>query len=119
MLLSLLMLIIPGTTWTWHAPPPVFVEAYVTAYSATETAQHNPEGLNAMGLRPQWLDVACPRNLKLGQRVEIMGYPFVCRDRYSVWLDTERDLPTFDIFSTDYQSALDFGIQKVRVRIVD
>ena len=55
----------------------------------------------------------------MGQRVEIMDYQFVCRDRYATWLDSERDLPTFDIFSTDYQSAVDFGIQKVRVRIIN
>ena len=118
MLLPLLYILIPSQILL-IAPMPAFVEAYVTAYSATETSRHNPGGLNAMGLKPQWLDVACPRGLRLGQRVEIMGYPFICRDRYAKWLDDERDLPTFDIFSTDYRSALDFGIQKVRVRIIN
>lgn len=103
-----------------YIPGPAAIEitAYVTAYSATETARHNPKGLNAMSRKPQWLDVACPRWLEFGQRVEILGYEFTCRDRYALWLDTERDLPTFDIFSTDYQSAIDWGKQKMKVKII-
>lgn len=117
MLLSLLMLIIPGTTWIWHAPPPVEITAYVTAYSRQESC-HYPGCLNAAGKVPKFGTIACPWKYPLGTKFQIWDWVWECQDRTALRYDGR-----FDIFAGEgmgaYEDALDFGIQKVRVRIVD
>jgi len=41
---------------------------------------------------------ACPTFLDLGTRVAIEGQTYTCEDRYSSWLDDQREYPTVDIF---------------------
>lgn len=113
--LLLIILFSPNTTIITY--PSVEFEAYVTAYSRQESC-HNPGCLNAMGRKPKMWDVACPRWLPLGTKVLFMGYQWLCADRYAKWIDSERDLPTFDIFSTDYQSAVDWGLQKATIKVL-
>lgn len=42
--------------------------------------------------------VACPRSLPLGTKIVLDGHTYVCEDRYAKYLDSERDLPTIDVF---------------------
>jgi hypothetical protein len=67
---------------------------------------HNPKIVNGKKLcltaigrdTHEGVTVACPRFIKLGTKVEILGKTYICEDRYSTYLDKLRKLPTFDIF---------------------
>lgn len=74
--------------------------AIVTQYSYADSCHNVVEGkcLMASG-KPVYVGaVACPRNLKLGTRVEIDGNTYQCEDRYATWVDAKRGMPTIDIF---------------------
>ena len=81
------------------------IKAVITKYSREDSC-HNPKVVNGKTLcltaigrdTKEGTTVACPRNIKLGTKVEIMGKTYVCEDRYSAYLDEKRGLPTFDIF---------------------
>ena len=81
------------------------IKAIITKYSRVDSC-HNPKivhgkklCLTAIGRDTQeGITVACPRFIKLGTKVEILGKTYICEDRYSAYLDKLRKLPTFDIF---------------------
>ena len=81
------------------------IKAYVTYYTRASSC-HNPKYvggerlcLTAIGKDTQeGRTVACPYSLKLGTGIKINGHEYVCEDRYSKYLDSQRGLPTFDIF---------------------
>lgn len=122
MITLILQFLLAPNVWEWHAPPPVEMEAYITSYSVKESC-HHPNCLNASNKKPEWGDVACPRWLELGTRLKIIDQIFTCRDRYALWLDKERNLPTFDIFAGygigAYEDAINFGKQKMKIQIIN
>lgn len=62
--------------------------------------------------------VACPRHLPLGTKVKIAGNVYECTDRYSRWVQ-EKHGDTYDIFTTDYQAAIQWGAQQLTVTIYE
>jgi hypothetical protein len=89
-----------------------YVEAYITKY--------NNRGITASGEITELGFVACPRDIAIGRSVFIGGIPYICKDRYATWVDKSRDLPTFDIWTTESdQEALAFGIHKEQVEIIE
>lgn len=97
------------------------ITAFVTSYSRKDSC-HNPSGdkcLTAAGRDTKaGVTVACPRSLKLGTKVRIDGFVYTCEDRYSTYLDAKRGLPTFDIFTEDYDAAIKWGIKKMTVEVL-
>lgn len=96
--------------------------AYNTAYSRLDSC-HNKRGnecLTAIGRdTKEGTTVACPRNLKLGTLVRLNGHIYTCEDRYSLWVDDERPLPTIDIFTENYLVAKNWKSKNVKVEVVE
>jgi hypothetical protein len=72
----------------------------------------------ANGKRPvAGQSVACPRNIKFGIQIEIMGKVWTCGDRTHLRYDGR-----FDLFlgydEQAYQSALQFGKQTLEIIIL-
>lgn len=88
-------------------------QATVTAYSPRETC---PEGkaencINASGKRPrEGSSIACPRRIKKGNGILVMGERFTCDDRTSRKYDGR-----FDLYVDDYAEAIKFGKQKLMI----
>ena len=84
--------------------------ASITQYAATGNR-------NAAGLWPQVGDVACPRSIKLGTKVEIGGKTYTCRDRTARWV--EKKFPnTFDIYSEGTRTEmLKWGRRNMKIKI--
>jgi hypothetical protein len=94
-----------------------YVEAYITHYTNADCT--NSKCLTASGDITKKNGAACPRNLPLGQKILIGGERYMCNDRYATWLDSVRDLPTFDIWTDETtEEALAFGKQKMIVGII-
>jgi 3D (Asp-Asp-Asp) domain-containing protein len=92
-------------------------EMDITAYSEIDSC-HYPNCAMANGKRAEYGYVACPRNIKLGTQYQIrgLGY-FVCGDRYAKRLGDRLDVFLGYGFN-NYQRALDWGVQRMFVRIV-
>ena len=61
--------------------------------------------------------VACPRSIKLGTKVEILGKTYVCEDRTAKWVEKKFG-PTFDIYSDKpTKELLKFGRRKLNVNV--
>lgn len=81
------------------------VTAVITRYGRADSC-HNPKTVNGKVLcltaigrdTKEGVTVACPKSIKLGTKVQILGRTYTCEDRYADWLDTKRGMPTFDIF---------------------
>lgn len=81
------------------------VKALITHYGRADSC-HNPKTVNGKTLcltaigqdTQEGVTVACPRDIALGTKVEIMGRVYVCQDRYAKYLDAKRGVPTFDVF---------------------
>lgn len=90
--------------------------ATISAYTGVETCK-NTACIMANGKRAHIGAAACPRRLKLGTIVTIEGLgDFVCSDRTAKRYDGRYDL-FLGYEQTDYQRALQFGIQKRKVTI--
>lgn len=103
----------PATAKKWaayertkaEAEKPKGMKALITFYGRADSC-HNPKTVDGRTLcltaigrdTKEGVTVACPRSLKLGTKVEIMGRTYVCEDRYAAWLDAKRGMPTFDVF---------------------
>jgi len=73
------------------------VLASITGYSMKETCS-NGVCITASGQEASKYLIACPYNIPLGSRIEIVGMGnFVCGDRTSYWVQ-EKYGPTFDIW---------------------
>lgn len=85
--------------------------AYLTVY--------NEQGIMASGKRVYDGAIACPRNLKLGTKVEIDGRIYTCEDRYNQRLDKIRKLPTIDVWmNVSNKEAFKIGLKKREVKII-
>lgn len=97
------------------------VTARITKYSRKDSC-HNPRGnecLTAAGRdTKEGVTVACPHGMKLGTKVEISGHVYTCEDRTARWVQEERGA-TFDIFTEDYDAAIQWGVKKMEVTILD
>ena len=92
------------------------MEAVITAYSAKETCI--PEQcIMANGKRPvAGQSVACPRNIKFGTQIIIMGKVWTCEDRTALRYDGRYDL--FMVYDEEaYKKAKEFGKQYLEVII--
>ena len=84
----------------------VLVIAFVTMYGPTGNKMAN-------GKYPHVGAVACPRRIKLGTTVSILGTTYVCSDRTSRRYDGR-----FDIYSEGTQKEmLQWGKKKLDVKI--
>lgn len=97
-------------------------DVYVTAYSR-ESSCHNPEGdkcLMASGKDVYEGAIACPRHWPLGTKVYLPGLDqiFTCEDRYSLYLDEQRGLPTVDVFMNNHLDAVTFGKQRMTAKVL-
>lgn len=94
--------------------------AWTTKYSRADSC-HNRKGdkcLTAIGQDTQeGITVACPRHLKLGLKVRILGHTYTCHDRYAQWVQN-RQGDTYDIFTEDYNEAIKFGKRKLNIEIL-
>jgi 3D (Asp-Asp-Asp) domain-containing protein len=61
--------------------------------------------------------VACPRNIKLGTRVKILGEVYECGDRLSSRFKDRFDI-WFGYGRKAYENALEFGKKRVEVVIL-
>ena len=86
----------------WQAPPVYEITQYVL------------RGVMANGQEVHKGAVACPRDIKLGVRVEIGGIEYTCEDRTHLKWDG-----TFDIWQSDYQLAKEWGRKIMIVKIYD
>ena len=96
--------------------------AIQTKYSRADSC-HNPRGnecLTAIGRdTKEGVTVACPSFLKLGTRIYIEGLgERVCEDRYAKRLDSQRGLPTVDVFAEAENLNALHGYKKVKVTIL-
>ena len=94
--------------------------AWATKFSRADSC-HNRKGdkcLTAIGQDTQeGITVACPRWLKLGSKVRILGHIYTCHDRYAQWVQN-RQGDTFDIFTENYNEAKNFGKQRLMIEIL-
>lgn len=75
-------------------------KAVVTQYSRADSCHNKKNGLCLMasGKAVYAGAVACPTFLKLGTHIALQGKIYTCEDRYATRLDTQRGLPTIDVF---------------------
>jgi 3D (Asp-Asp-Asp) domain-containing protein len=50
--------------------------------------------------------------------VEIGGHVYTCDDRTARWVQVKRGT-TFDIFTEDYDAAVEWGVKKMEVTIME
>ena len=81
------------------------ITADITKYSPRETCPDKP-CIMASGELAYEGAIACPRALKLRSIVVIDGIAYVCHDRTNKRLDGR-----YDIFTNDYDEAVDWGVQ--------
>jgi hypothetical protein len=93
------------------------VTAPVTAYSEIDSC-HYAGCPMASGVRAYVGAAACPSWYQLGTKIQILGEIYTCEDRTATRLDGR-----FDIFmgygKASHQRALQFGIQKLQVLILE
>lgn len=76
------------------------------------------QGIMANGKQTHLGAIACPREYKLGQKVEIQGKVYTCSDRTARWVQ-KRNGPTFDIFTLESKKdALQWGKKKLEVKLL-
>ena len=86
--------------------------AVVSAYSSTPDQTDADPFINAANRHVRKGDVACPRRLKLGTKVEIQGIVYECADRLAEKYDDR-----FDIWMETREEANQWGIKKLEVTI--
>jgi len=92
--------------------------AWVTAYSEIDSC-HYAGCPMANGIKAQKGYAACPRNVKLGTKVWIEGFgELICGDRTAKWVDGRYDI-FFGYGQGSYDKAIQFGKQKLEVKILD
>lgn len=89
------------------------ITADVTKYSPKETCPDRP-CIMASGVEVYEGAIACPRSLKLRSIVVIDGLVYTCHDRTNLRLNGR-----YDIFTYDYDSAIQWGVQTKRITIYD
>lgn len=103
-------LLLNGPTITYQAP----VIVAVTAYSELDSCHSGPDCLMASGKRAYVGAVACPRDVKLGDKVVIDGKNYTCEDRTAQKYDGR-----YDIFmgygEESHKKALNFGIKHLEI----
>lgn len=91
--------------------------APVTAYSEIDSC-HYPNCAMASGKRAYVGAIACPREIKLGTKVEIDGQDYTCEDRTAKYLNGR-----FDVFigygQESYDKAIIFGKQNKEIIVYE
>lgn len=89
-------------------------QAEVTAYTASVDETDASPLIMASGKMVYLGAVACPRNIDLGEKIEIKGLGvYTCEDRMNI-----RYTNNFDIFMLTKAEALKFGRQKMEYKII-
>lgn len=89
-------------------------QAEVTAYTASVDETDASPLIMASGKMVYLGAVACPRNIDLGEKIEIKGLGvYTCEDRMNI-----RYTNNFDIFMLTKAEALKFGRQKMKYKII-
>jgi 3D (Asp-Asp-Asp) domain-containing protein len=92
--------------------PSYKIVAQITAYNA-EIGQTDDRPFEmANGENVYVGAVACPRRLKFGTAVEILGKMYICKDRMNI-----RYTNNFDIFMFSYADAIKFGRKDLLIKI--
>lgn len=88
-----------------------------SAYSASpDETDENPE-INASGKKVKKGDVACPKSMEFGTKIEVKGHgTFECWDRMN---QRYQDKSNFDILVESKDEAFQFGRKNLEYRIVD
>lgn len=86
----------------------------ISKYSPEETCPNKP-CIMASGRYVYIGAIACPPDIRLGIKVEILGEIFTCEDRTASWVQNKFG-PTYDIFTWDYNAAKKWGRQKLLIR---
>lgn len=96
------------------------MEASITMYSRKDSC-HFKSGnkcLTAGGKdTKEGFTITCPRRMKLGTKVRVYGHTYTCDDRTAEWVQKKFG-NTFDIFTEDYQGALNHGRKNAIVQII-
>lgn len=93
------------------------LNADVTAYSEIDSC-HYENCIMANGVRAYVGAVACPRNIKLGTKVEIDGIMYECADRTAKFVDGRFDI-FFGYGQESYDRAIQFGKKKSEIIIYE
>lgn len=93
------------------------VIATVTAYSEWDGCKDS-RCIMANGKRAKVDDLACPRALKLGSKVEIAGKRYICTDRTNRRLEGRYDL-FVGYGKIGHDRAVRFGKQRLEVKIIN
>lgn len=95
----------------------VWLTGEFTAYTPSEDETDEDPWTNASGNRTKVGDVACPKSMKFGTKIEVRGHgTFECWDRMN---QRYRDKANFDIVFMEKAEAFDFGRKDIEYRIVD
>ena len=86
--------------------------AEVSAYNPLPEQTDDSPFIMASGKRVYESAIACPRWLELNTIVEIFDKKYTCEDRMNIRYENH-----FDIMMWDYQDAMDFGRQILKVKI--
>ncbi len=98
----------------YEKPKTKTIIAEVSAYSKRETCP-NSRCVTASGEQAQRNIAACPRICPFGTIIEIDNERFECGDRLHPRFEGRFDL----WFGNDYEAALQFGIQKKTIVIIE
>jgi len=87
----------------------------ITAYSELDSCHTGESCLMANGEKAHINALACPRDMKLGSKIGIIGLgEFTCDDRTAKWVDGR-----FDLFlgygEEAHERAINFGVKKLLV----
>lgn len=107
------------TTYTAeaHEIESTTITAEVTAYSEKDSCHY--ENCAMANTEPAHEGaVACPRNIALGTKIELLGRIYTCKDRTAKYLDGR-----YDVFmgygEKAHEEALQFGLQELTVTIYE
>lgn len=89
------------------------IVASVTAYTSHPDETDDTPNINAAGTTPHQGSIACPKRYKFGTEVQIKGVSYFCDDRMN-----DRFPDRFDIWMTDRQEALRFGVKQMEIKII-
>jgi hypothetical protein len=101
----------------WVEPEPVIepqgVPGSVSKYSLRDSCHNVVNGKCLMASGKPVYDgaVACPYDIPFGTQVKIQGRVYTCEDRTARWVQAKWP-NTYDIFTYDYNEAVQYGRQK-------
>ena len=93
------------------------IDAVVYGYSSTIDQTDLSPFCTASGQMVRDGIIACPRKYPFGAKFEIGGRIYDCQDRMNIRYENNES-ETFDIWFSDRQTAIEFGKQRLKIRII-